>query len=416
MLESLDKLQEELEEAFKRSELLSRGVTVLALKDDSIGSASLSIEVEGFDDNEPIPIGCIAKCFTATLIEKACSEFSFDLGTKIRDIPGLNSRVWDQVDELTLAHLLNHTHGLDGSHIGVLRRTAQGYIDAEYLCQKLRDTDPIAEPGSIYCYGGAGTWLAGALLEELYSRLYSELLFDFLKHDLALDIGSLIDPICPSSGGNLQMSARTLLQLLRYHLTSLQNKTGSILYNLMGHRVSMPGWSLGQQSATAGWNHYGDSWFGHNGNPHYKGTLLGIAIRFNPEIHAAVVVTSTREQDCFYVLGRLFKDDLTEYWPGYNPIPTKLSKEAWISVAPQDYVGVYQNAVSRLEVTFAGQQNLRLEIFDKAANELRGKKVLIPAKDHFFFTIPSGADFPYVQFVRNNDYIWNCREVWRRVG
>ena len=383
------------------------------------GGSSFSIET-------PVVVGCIAKCLTATLFANASVDWPIRGEDEIADVlPLRSSGLRGELSGITIQHLLNHTHGLDDSCLDVesVPRLSDGCIDVEDVCVHVTQSPRLAEPGAMYNYGGVGSWLVAGLLENTRGRPYVELLRRHVSEpwDLGIETTLSATDVCPAWGGTLKMSARQLLKFLCPHATVLEGRaTSSHLRWLQTGEIEMPGWGPWQKAATTGWNRYGEEWLGHNGNQ--AGT--GIALRFHRRSQTAIVVTATREQDCFFALARMFGDVLEEFSGNYVSFPKPLPPGALESKDLSRVAGRYENARWRIRVEESPRDGfLRMRVFDRMTPlaEPVLNRYIRAADEGVFMTIPQGIDYPFVQFVgaggeAHAAFLWNGRQLWRHVA
>ena len=400
------------------------GVAVAVVQGESRLYASAGGDA-GFSRHTPVVVGCLAKCLTAALLAEAAASARIRMHDEIAELIALrSSRVRRTLGGIRVAHLLNHTHGLDGSAIDTERmpRRADGRVDMDVLCAEVAAVPRIAVPGETYSYGGVGYWLAAGLLEQLHQRAYGEVLQDWLRESAGLEMASRLPAgdICPAWGRRLALSAADLLEFLRLQLTKQDEGAPGGLELMRQGRVDMPGWGPWQKAAVSGWNVYGDEWFGHNGNRDHT----GIALRFHATEALAIVVTAERETDCFAALGRLFGDVLEEFSRDYVRFPRPVSAQARRSGSGDAVIGCYENAGSRIRIAASQRVGFyRMTVSSRGAvSAPTGASYLRPAENGVFMNIPMTADFPFVQFVGNvaiderPGFLWNGRELWKSVG
>ena len=263
--------------------------------------------------------------------------------------------------------------------------------------------------------------MVAGLLEHTKGQRYLELLRRHVSKPWGLEVETTLSArdVCPAWGGALKMSALQLLRFASPHATSPRNGTCNPLLWLRTGEIAMPGWSPWQKAATTGWNRYGEDWMGHNGNQ--DGT--GIALRFHRRSQTAIVVTATREQDCFFALARLFGDVLEEFSGDYVSFPKPLPPGALESKDVSRVAGRYENARWRIRVEESPRDGfLRMRVFDRttASAEPVLNRYIRGADEGVFMSIPQGIDYPFVQFVgaggeAHAAFLWNGRQLWRHV-
>ncbi len=380
----------------------------------------------GFLPDVRVVVGCIAKCLTATLLARYMSTSSLGMRDQVPDVLCLaSSSAREVLEGVEFAHLLNHTHGLDDADIDfdAVPRRYDGSIDVDVLCAKLGEAPRLGEPGEIYSYGGTGSWLIAAYLEQQFGCGYLEILRSELLDPLGIMIAPGIEEhgICPAWGGELALSAVDLIKFLRPNLpeNGVAAQTGFRL--LREGKVAMPGWCPWQHAATCGWNVYGRNWLGHSGNR--DGT--GIALRFHRSKPLAIAITAKREADCLFALATLFGEVLEEFSGDYVRIPRTLDPDSWNAKDPSRLLGSYENARWRIHIAKSARSGfLRMRVFDRRTLSSGSilDRHLRAAENDVFLAVPHGFDYPFVQFIGGETetmhatYLWNGRQLWRFVG
>src|SRR5688572_23798896 len=159
----------------------------------------LSSHRNGFSADTPVDVSCVAKNVTALLFAHAVGEGHTSYEESVESFVGPG-----YVDpSLKMYHLLNNTHGLDGSLLQLCPYKVDGTIDADKILATVRDTVPTSSPGEFfYYYGSEGSWLAAAILEKIYDTTFTELararlLGNFCTHSHL----ARITKVCPAYGG-----------------------------------------------------------------------------------------------------------------------------------------------------------------------------------------------------------------------
>lgn len=400
-----------------------RSVAVAVCED---GESNFAGSAPGFSWDTPVVVGCIAKCLTGALFAQSIDSLAFGVGDSIADgLRPKSTRAASVLAGVEVGHLLNHTHGFDDSDVDfdAVPRRADGAIHVDALCSRLGDVPRIGEPGEIYSYGGAGSWLVAAFLEQRFGRTYLDLLRRDLFDPLGIEVDSGTDPhdVCPAWGGLLALSAVDLIRFLRLHLSESGRTGEGCLAVLRTGQIGMPGWVPWQQGATCGWNVYGNDWLGHNGNR--DGT--GIALRFHRSEPLAIAITSPKEADCFFALATLFGDVLEEYSADYVRFPRLLDSDTWDAKDQSRLLGDYENARWRVRIAESSRAGfLRMRVFDRRTISSGSilDRHLRAAENDVFLAVPPGIDYPFAQFVGEEPatghakYFWNGRQLWRFAG
>ena len=395
------------------------GVAVALYRD---GTSELAAN-SSFSPEEAVLVGCIAKCLTATLFAMSMKDAALTLEDPIADALGIRSPGQRRaLAGVTTERLLNHTHGLDDADVQTdeVPRRPDATIDVEALCATVTGTPRLARAGSVYSYGGVGSWLVAGLLERRFGCSYLELLERTVFAAAGIDAKGRYRPedVCPAWGGRLELS---VLELYRFLLLHVSDPVADDVAVLRRGEAPMPGWVPWQRAATCCWNLYGDDWFGHNGNR--DGT--GIALRFHRGMRVALAVASPREADCFVALPTLFGEVLEEYAPDYVDYPRPLDAAAWAGVDAARFVGRYDNARWRVEVGESRRPGfLRMRVFDRRGPMAEAvlERYLRLAQGDVCLVTPPGNDYPFVQFLGGNgaaghaEYFWNGRQLWRSAG
>jgi hypothetical protein len=362
-------------------------------------------------ENHAVRADCLTKPLTATLLARAAPAHFLSWSDEIGAVLELASPWRTRLAGVSLANLLNHTHGLDAPTVAQIPRTPDGWIDVEALCGQLAAA-PLNVPGRLYSYSNTGAWFIGAALERLFRRPYSLLLHEHRLWPVEAG-GRALAPtsVCPASGTDLELSVAQWLAFLSLHLRDRSPAIASLQLS----RVSLPGWSPSERATCLGWKHYGGSWFGHNSNAGGSSALL----RFNVEEDVAVVVEAA-DDAAFIVLAGLFGRALPEF-ADLRP-PRILSTSERAAVELERYTGTYVQAQSRLEVAIntAARAEPCLTVEMRTADGATEAQPLRAAAGDLFINDPKvNAQLPFIQFVVPGPtgpfgYVWNGKQLWRR--
>jgi CubicO group peptidase (beta-lactamase class C family) len=113
-------------------------------------------------------VGSITKLLTATMIMQLIDEGLLSLETTVAQaLPGLRLGAADLGDQVTVAHLLTHTSGLDGD---IFTDTGRGDDCVERYVGLLSQASSAFPPGAEYSYCNSGWVLLGRIIEVLDGR------------------------------------------------------------------------------------------------------------------------------------------------------------------------------------------------------------------------------------------------------
>ena len=129
-------------------------------------------------------IGSVSKVWTATMIMQLAEERRLSLDTPVaRLLPGVALGDPDASEEVTVAHLLTHTSGIDGD---IFTDTGRGDDCLERYVDGLAGAPRIFPPGGAYSYCNSGFVLAGRIIEVLDGRTWDASLRERLTGPLGL--------------------------------------------------------------------------------------------------------------------------------------------------------------------------------------------------------------------------------------
>ena len=196
----------------------------------------------GAAENHLVPATCLAKPLTATLLAAAACSHHLNWSDEISAVLGLSGPWKDKLTGISLASLLNHTHGLDAPTVPRLPRTHDGFVDVEALCGQLAVT-PLSAPGLLHSYSSTGAWFAGALLERLSGRPYSKLLGEQqLWHASRASNPVYAGYVCPASGAELSRpTVSEWLSFVAFHLADSPAGTDGVLAQTVASLRAGPG-------------------------------------------------------------------------------------------------------------------------------------------------------------------------------
>jgi CubicO group peptidase (beta-lactamase class C family) len=372
---------------------------------------------DGATWSSQLPVGCLAKIFTATLVAQAVSRGLFTFDALVADL-----LAWPKAGPLSgviVKHLLNHTHGLDGSALTLAPRLGNGRLDADALLAEIARTDWPCAPGEIYSYSNMGPWIAAAILEQHTGKSYEQLLRESLFAPLGIEPSAgdgSRTAICPATGRGLTLSLDELLTFVQWSVAGSASSSGLVQQEMLREIVPIQGWSV-VRGAGLGWKYFGGAWFGHN----VHAAAAGLALRINPAERTGIVVVSTGYSAAL-LLARLAGTSLPEFYNLQFPRRLSLNDRR---TATEMFTGTYQNLALRLSVERSSQDSLDLRMFDRIADPACVRPVLnthlVPcAEDLFLFEHKAGYVYDWIQFIpsaaREGRHAWNGREIIPRVS
>lgn len=374
-----------------------------------------------FTPNVRVEIGCMAKTVTAMLVAVAVRDRRLAMADRVGDLLGSASESRHAWRGLRLTHLLNHTHGLDVPRFAALPRRTDGFIDVSELEGAVLRTRPLAEPGELFDYSDIGYWLTAAILEACYGKPFSRLLHEKLFEPAGIpEFPHDVEPICPSIGRGLYLSASDLMKLARVQDLA-QGEHPTVIDQLMHwcevDGRSVPRWPPLGSRVGAGWSRF-DAAFGYSG----KGRRGSALIRVLPEPRSIVVITAGHEQLAKQVLSQAFAAPIAEQ-PGLPP--ALLPPEAWQGADPGPYCGTYENGRYSVVVDLGAHRALRMRVWRKDSQgalerSLFLKRYLKAAEDaHFHPQTVEPLLFPILHFIVPENglfrYLRTGLQVFRRV-
>jgi CubicO group peptidase (beta-lactamase class C family) len=129
-------------------------------------------------------VGSITKVWTATMIMQLAAEGRLSLDTAVAKLlPGARLGDPDGSAEITVAHLLTHTSGLEGD---IFRDTGRGDGCVRRYVDDLAAAGRVYPPGAAYSYCNSGFTVLGRIIEVLDGRTWDESLRERLIGPLGL--------------------------------------------------------------------------------------------------------------------------------------------------------------------------------------------------------------------------------------
>jgi CubicO group peptidase (beta-lactamase class C family) len=129
-------------------------------------------------------IGSVTKLWTATMIMQLADEGRLSLDTTVAQaLPGLRLGADGAEAEVTVAHLLTHTSGIDGD---IFADTGRGADCVQRYADGLAGAARVFPPGAAYSYCNSGFVLLGRIIEVLDGREWDASLRERLIGPLGL--------------------------------------------------------------------------------------------------------------------------------------------------------------------------------------------------------------------------------------
>jgi CubicO group peptidase (beta-lactamase class C family) len=341
-----------------------------------------------------VEIGCITKNLTALLIALAVSEGRIRFDDPVADSFPQQGAI---DPALRVYHLLNHSHGLDGSALECIPYTSTHHIDEARIWQAVRAAPAIAPPGAIfYYYGNVGMWLAGAILEKLHGMTFAALLQRRILAPLGVDSQRVCpQEVCPASGG-IALSGSELLRLCHFHLLEHVAEAKSAICHLRDHfGLELPKWPPLADASALGWFRYRGRSFGMFG----QGKGGSAVMLVSPAEASALVLTGTGELAAQKARSAVFGSLLsaTQVRP-----PQLLTREQRKSLPMDAIAGRYLKASLALDIGLNGDGELQASVSHRDQRGNAGApfltKLLLPAADDFLF--PARPDVHTLPFLK----------------
>jgi CubicO group peptidase (beta-lactamase class C family) len=375
-------------------------------------------------DDIRVPIGCMIKMYTATLVMLKCHELGVSLDVGIDELLG-SPAAYPGFAGVTFRHLLQNTHGLDDPIYEAVPPTADGWLDVNALHARVNSVPRLFEPGGFYSYNDVGPVIAAAVLERIANASYRDLLRTTLLDRLDTPVPTE-GHLCPSTGGPMTISATDLWKLARFHMPQPIGPRPQIdLAAMRENARTPPARTTLDMRACLGWNGHPGEWYG------YIAAAKGAShlIRFNPDADSIVVIVSAKVPVYYFLLHAL-GDRMPECARPSSPPPQMLGLEDVHQAPIDDYIGSYACAALAMDVakppipTRTGER-LFVRIRDrfeyrKVLNQPIERPLRLGADDHLY-TMPVEPRFlANGRFLeRDSDgrcrYIWNGRQLWRRI-
>lgn len=373
----------------------------------------LESQAPGRSADAPIWVqtGCLTKLFTSALVLQCVRRGDLRLDQIAGELlKGSHPEAASHLAGITVAHLLDHAHGLDDSRLKDTSFTDDGRIDAGRIVSMLASTPPLCAPGTACSYSHVGALLLAAILEQVSGRTW----YALLREELFAYPGMEHQPgqlrICPSRGIDLTVPMEAMLAFCDEHAHHALCEGVPI--------TSLPGWHSSETGIRCGWKCYGGGWIGHNSEP----PAAAAALRVHPQERIAIIVESGDHPPA-PVLAAMFGRLLPELVR--IRFPTLLDPAACASLNLGRYAGHYENEAVRVAITCSTDAVLDLRAHRRRHHVVEENPFvaspLRPARDGIFYLLPHSAHFaPFVQFTGEAGdgyrFLWNGKSVWRNVA
>jgi CubicO group peptidase (beta-lactamase class C family) len=268
-------------------------------------------------------VGSITKLWTATMIMQLVEEDLLSLDTTVAQaLPGVRLGTADLGGQVTVAHLLTHTSGIDGD---IFTDTGRGDDCLERYVGLLERARSAFPPGGAYSYCNSGWVVLGRIIEALDGRSWDESLRERLCEPLELtqtvtlpeeailyraavghrpggarvQVWGLPRSIGPA--GLITASAHDLLTFVRFHLDGGLTPDGKRLLSeasvtaMQQPRTAIPDISTPGAAIGLGWRVYrwGDhTIIGHDGDTVGQSAYL----RVDPQARIAACLLTNSGQ------------------------------------------------------------------------------------------------------------------------
>jgi CubicO group peptidase (beta-lactamase class C family) len=375
-------------------------------------------------------VGSITKLWTATMIMQLIDEDLLSLDTTVAEaLPGVRLGAADVGGQVTVAHLLSHTSGIDGD---IFTDTGRGDDCVERYVGLLGEARSAFPPGRTYSYCNSGWVVLGRIIEVLDGRSWDESLRQRLSGPLKLtravtlpeeailhraavghraggarvEVWGLPRGVGPA--GLITAAAHDLLTFVRFHLFGGLGPDGKRLLReasvteMQQPRAAIPDFSAPGEAIGLGWrlSRWADRTIvGHDGDTVGQSAYL----RVDPQARvAACLLTNSAQSMSLY---RTVFTEIFEALAGVSmPADPQPAVERAADLDLGRHAGRYERTSRRYDVSVRGG---RLYLRVTATGELA---TLAPAQPQELILHP--ADASGVNFVcRSYD-----REPWAPVS
>lgn len=369
------------------------------------GKAEVSDDMTG---PREIPAGCLIRPVTATLVGELVAEGRLSWEDSVSKHIRVRSELQERLSGVRIAHLLNHTHGLDDPLVESALPQHDSFLESPELAESMAAGEAINPPGQLYSYSDFAEFLVRRVLENVSGTHYSKLLCAGLARwcEGRCDWVPPARMACGIEQPHIPVPA--WLSFLEHHVSP---STGRQLAAMWEQVAPLPGWNPSEHGSALGWRSYGSGWFGHNAIFGTESSLL----RLHPQRQLAIVIHAA-PVTAVEVFGHLFGAAV----PGFSRLPALLSSEEARLLELERYCGTYTRRSLSIVITPDEGSCLRFLSSEGAEGPTAPERLLIPARGHAFLAEPRlGTFFPFVQFVEpaasgQFRYLWNGKQLWRR--
>lgn len=322
-------------------------------------------------------IGSITKVWTATVAMALVDEGLLELDAPVVDVlPDLRLLDDAVTRKVTLRHLLTHSSGIDGDFFS---DTGRGDDNLEKYVAQLAEVAINHPLGATMSYCNAGFTLLGLILERVTGVQWDELMRQRLFRPLGLKqtgtlpeeallhraaLGHIGTPPVPapiwspmrSAGpaGLIHATARDVLAFAKLHLDGGVAADGTRVLSqtsvtaMQEPQIEVPDkWFLATHWGL-GW--FLDQWDGAKVYGHDGGTIGQAAfLRILPE-HDLAICLLTNGGDTITLYRTVFNEIAAEF-AGVRMRPALEPTTEPLAFDPADYVGTYERASTRLDIT-----------------------------------------------------------------
>jgi hypothetical protein len=366
-------------------------IAVTVLLEEAIHTFSCGRD-ESFSSASRLEIGCIAKTLTATAIAIAAAENKLLITDPVaKYFPNVR-----RIDaSLRVFHLVNQSHGLDGSALQSIPYQEDGSIDAEMTWNAVLNAPPFAPPGELfYNYGSAGLWIAAAVLQRIYGTTFWSILNEKLLSPIGVQIAETEGRnFCPANG-KISLSADELLKVCEFHLGTRNTHLQEVLAEFRTYRMPVPSWPPIAKASCPGWLCHGPA-YGSYGNRQDSSLMMLIS----PEERAAIVISARRVGPIYLaqraLFGNLFNSE--------EQTPRPLTKAERDAMPVENFVGKYQKGRYLLDVSSNSKGDIQASVYPRDSNGEVGEspivsRSMIPALANTLY--PSPPEPNVISFLR----------------
>ncbi len=322
-------------------------------------------------------VGSITKVWTASMIMQLIDAGRLSLDTTVaRVLPGVRLGAKDIGEQVTVAHLLTHTSGIDGD---IFTDTGRGDGCVRRYADLLADAASAYPAGDAYSYCNSGYVLLGRIIEVLDGRPWDRSLRARLADPLGLTQTVTLPeeailhraavghrdgapvavwglPRSVGPAGGIVASAHDLLAFARLHLDGGTAPGGcsvlseSSVSAMQRPRAPVPNFALPGAAIGLGWrmSRWGSrTVIGHDGDTIGQSAYL----RVDPATRvAACLLTNSSESASLY---RAVLAEVIEDWPGItmpaDPEPAEPDRVTDADLSR--HAGRYERASRRFDVS-----------------------------------------------------------------